>query len=80
MEKLLSRWAIKLSPTDSVQVGPNNNSTPETKRYVLLNKPKGFGTSIGDARARRGVLELVQKACKEPIRSNSISSIAKARG
>lgn len=62
------QMGYKVNAGDTVQVG-GTSIRPETKRYVLLNKPKGFGTSIGDARARRGVAELVQKACKEPIRS-----------
>jgi 23S rRNA pseudouridine2605 synthase len=57
----------KVAPTDNVQVG-GESIRPDTKRYVLLNKPKGFGTSAADFKARRGVMELVQKACKEEIR------------
>ena len=66
--EIIVQMGYKVNANDAVQVG-GTSIRPETKRYVLLNKPKGFGTSIGDARARRGVLELVQKACKEPIRS-----------
>ncbi len=62
------QMGYKVNSGDSVQVG-GTTIRPETKRYVLLNKPKGFGTSPGDSRARRGVAELVQKACKEDIRS-----------
>ena len=66
--EIVVQMGYKVNAGDTVQVG-GTSIRPETKRYVLLNKPKGFGTSIGDARARRGVAELVQKACKETIRS-----------
>lgn len=39
----------------------------EKKQYVLLNKPKGFITTMDDPKARKTVMELVAKACKERI-------------
>lgn len=66
--EIIVQMGYKVTAGDNVQVG-GTSIRPETKRYVLLNKPKGFGTSPGDARARRGVAELVQKACKETVRS-----------
>jgi 23S rRNA pseudouridine2605 synthase len=66
--EIIVQMGHKVNATDSVQVG-GATIRPEARRYVLLNKPKGFGTSMADAKARRGVHELVQKACKEEIRS-----------
>ena len=66
--EIIVQMGHKVNINDSVQVG-GATIRPETRRYVLLNKPKGFGTSMADAKARRGVHELVQKACKEEIRS-----------
>ena len=40
---------------------------PERKVYILLNKPKGFVTTIDDPHADRTVMELVRKACTERI-------------
>jgi len=40
---------------------------PERKVYILLNKPKGFVTTIDDPHADRTVMELVQNACSERI-------------
>ncbi len=40
---------------------------PETKRYVLLNKPKGFITSMDDEKGRKTVTDLIKTACKERI-------------
>lgn len=39
----------------------------ETKRYVLLNKPKDFITTMDDPWGRKTVMGLVVKACKERI-------------
>ncbi len=40
---------------------------PERKVYLLLNKPKGFSTTLEDPHADRTVMELVQGSCKERI-------------
>lgn len=40
---------------------------PEKKVYLLLNKPKGFVTTIDDPHADRTVMELVKSACNERI-------------
>ena len=39
----------------------------ETHQYVLLNKPKGFVTTMKDPHAKHTVKELVEKACAERI-------------
>ena len=41
--------------------------SPETKRYVLLNKPKNYITTMDDDRGRKTVMELIEKASKERI-------------
>ncbi len=39
----------------------------ERKVYLLLNKPKDFVTTVDDPHAKKTVMELVQRACKERI-------------
>ena len=39
----------------------------EKKVYVLLNKPKGFVTTMDDPHAEKTVITLVQNACPERI-------------
>ena len=41
--------------------------SPETKKYVLLNKPKNFITTMDDERGRKTVMDLVGGATKERI-------------
>ncbi|WP_439183661.1 pseudouridine synthase [Carboxylicivirga taeanensis] len=40
---------------------------PEEKVYVLLNKPKGFVTTVEDKHAKHTVMELVEDACEQRI-------------
>ncbi len=56
----------KVKPGDEVRYDGALISQ-ETKRYVLLNKPKDFITTMDDPRGRKTVMTLVHKACKERI-------------
>ena len=56
----------KVKPGDEVRYDGSLISQ-ETKRYVLLNKPKDFITTMDDPRGRKTVMQLVHKACKERI-------------
>lgn len=40
---------------------------PERKVYLLLNKPRGFVTTLDDPHAERTVMELVRNTCSERI-------------
>lgn len=65
--KIVTELGLRVSPSDEVKYdGITINS--EKKRYVLLNKPKGF-VVVPSARTASGksALSLVQKACKEPL-------------
>lgn len=56
----------KIKPGDIVQYdGETINA--EKKQYVLLNKPKGFITTMDDPFGRKTVMSLVNKACRERI-------------
>lgn len=39
----------------------------EKKVYLLLNKPKGFITTVDDPKARKTVMELIHGACRERV-------------
>jgi 23S rRNA pseudouridine2605 synthase len=63
---IILEMGYKIRPGDVVQYdGETINA--ETKRYVLLNKPKGFITTMDDPMGRKTVMTLVKKACKERI-------------
>jgi len=64
--KIVIELGFKINQGDVVQYdGETINA--ETKRYVLLNKPKGFITTMDDPRGRKTVMTLVSKACRERI-------------
>src|SRR5690606_18951297 len=56
--KIVTELGTKVLPTDKVHYGGQRLST-ETKRYVLVNKPKDFITTTDDPRDRRTVMALI---------------------
>jgi len=64
--KIISEMGYKVKITDEVRFDGSLIS-PEKKRYVLLNKPKNFITTMDDDRGRKTVMELVDNASKERI-------------
>ncbi|QTD37085.1 rRNA pseudouridine synthase [Polaribacter batillariae] len=64
--KLVTEMGYKVQPNDVVKFD-GTSITPEQKRYVLLNKPKNYITTMDDDRGRKTVMELVANASKERI-------------
>lgn len=63
---IVTELGYKIKPGDSVKYdGETINA--EKKRYVLLNKPKGFITTMDDSLGRKTVMTLISKACRERI-------------
>lgn len=63
---VITEMGYKIKPGDVVKYdGETINA--EKKRYVLLNKPKDFITTMDDPLGRKTVMSLVKKACKERI-------------
>lgn len=61
--EIVTELGYKVSPSDNVKYD-GISINPEKKRYVLLNKPKGFSLmSVG----KDGAVNLVKKSCKENI-------------
>ena len=64
--EIITEMGYKIKKGDKVQYdGETINA--EIKRYVLLNKPKGFITTMDDPLGRKTVMSLVFNACKERI-------------
>ena len=64
--KIVTELGTKVLPTDEVRF----NDEPvrgEKKVYLVLNKPKGYVTSLDDPHAGKTVMELVKGACTERI-------------
>lgn len=64
--KVVTELGTKVKPGDEVKYG-GEKLGGEKKRYVLLNKPKDYITTMDDPQKRRTVVELVHKACAERI-------------
>ena len=56
----------KVLPTDEVKFN-DSRVQGEKKVYLVLNKPKGYVTSLDDPHAGKTVMELVEGACTERI-------------
>jgi len=63
---VVSALGSKVMPGDKVQYGDQTLNN-EKKRYLLLNKQKGYVTTTKDPHAKNTVMELIAGACKERI-------------
>ena len=63
---LITEMGYKVQANDDVRFDGTSIS-PEKKKYVLLNKPKNYITTMDDERGRKTVMELVSNAAKERI-------------
>lgn len=64
--KLVTEMGYKVQSGNEVRFDGTLIS-PEEKRYVLLNKPKNYITTMDDDRGRKTVMDLVENATKERI-------------
>ena len=64
--ELVTEMGVKVNPEDEVTF-KDKVLTNQRKIYLLLNKPKGFVTSLDDPKGKKLVIDLVRGACKERI-------------
>ena len=64
--KVVTELGTKVLPGDKVQYEEQTISKERTK-YILLNKPKGYITTVNDPEKRRTVMSLIQGSCKERV-------------
>ncbi len=64
--QIVTELGIKVGPDDKVQIG-DEALNPQKKVYLLLNKPKGYITTVEDPQDRNTVMMLVKDACRERI-------------
>lgn len=63
---IVTEMGYKVSPEDIVVYG-GERLVNEKKKYLLLNKPKGYITTSDDPQKRKTVMNLIHGACKERI-------------
>jgi len=64
--KIVTALGTKISTSDKVQY-EDQLINKEQPRYILLNKPKGYITTVDDPEKRKTVMILIEGACKERI-------------
>ena len=64
--QIVTQLGTKVLPTDEVKFN-DSRVQGEKKVYLVLNKPKGYVTSLDDPHAGKTVMELVKGACTERI-------------
>jgi len=64
--QVVTEMGMKVKPADKV-VYKGKRLKGEQLVYVLLNKPRGFITTMEDPHGRKTVMDLVGNACKERI-------------
>lgn len=64
--KIVTELGTKVLPTDEVRFN-DSRVQGEKKVYLVLNKPKGYVTSLEDPHAEKTVMDLVKGACTERI-------------
>ncbi|MDR0953787.1 MAG: RNA-binding S4 domain-containing protein [Rikenellaceae bacterium] len=64
--QVVTEMGVKVSPTDEIRY--NGELLQGEKRiYIVMNKPKGFVTTVEDPNADRTVMDIVKNACKERV-------------
>ena len=64
--EVITEMGYRVNLTDKVQV-EGDTIKAETKRYILLNKPKNFLATADDPGGRKTVIQLIRGACKERV-------------
>lgn len=64
--QIVTELGTKVQPTDEVKFN-DSRVQGEKKVYLVLNKPKGYVTSLDDPHAGKLVMDLVKGACTERI-------------
>lgn len=65
-DKIITTMGFRVMPEDKVKFN-HESIKSEQKKYLLLNKPKGYITSSSDPKKRKTVMELINNATKERL-------------
>jgi 23S rRNA pseudouridine2605 synthase len=64
--KTITDLGVRVSAGDDVRY-KNRRLRAEKKIYILMNKPKGYVTTVEDPHAEKTVLDLISDACSERV-------------
>ncbi len=65
-DEVVTEMGCRVKPSDTIKFN-NELIKSEKKKYLLLNKPKGYICTSEDPKNRKTVMELVGGACKERL-------------
>ncbi len=64
--QVITELGVKVKPGDEIRLKGELLSN-EKKVYIIMNKPKGYVTSVDDPHAEKTVMDIVKNACEERI-------------
>ena len=64
--QIVSELGVKINPGDEIRY-KGEVLQGEKRIYILMNKPKGFVTTLEDPNAERTVMDIVKNACQERV-------------
>ncbi len=64
--QIVTELGTKIEPTDEVRFN-DELLKGEKKVYILMNKPKGYVTTLEDPHADKTVIDLIQGGCEERV-------------
>ncbi len=64
--KTETRLGVKVTASDDVRVN-GRRIKPEVKAYLIMNKPKGFVTTMKDKHAEKTVMDLIAGQCEQRV-------------
>ena len=64
--EVITELGAKISPNDEVKFNGNILEN-EKKVYIVMNKPKGYVTSVEDPHADKTVIDLLNNGCRERV-------------
>lgn len=64
--QVVTTLGTRVKPTDDIRFN-GQRLQGEKKVYILLNKPKGYVTTVEDPHADETVMDLIRGACKERV-------------
>jgi len=65
-DKVVTTLGVKVKENDKVTYN-NKLLKSERFRYIILNKPRNFITTVKDTHNRKTVMDLIEGACKERV-------------
>ncbi|OQC39574.1 MAG: Ribosomal large subunit pseudouridine synthase B [Bacteroidetes bacterium ADurb.Bin037] len=64
--KVADQLGVKVTPEDDVRVN-GQRIKGEPKTYIIMNKPKGYVTTMDDKHAEKSVMDLIAGKCEQRV-------------